>query len=328
MLFLGNSYTFYNDLDQRVAELFAAAGEAVEAERVANGGWRFVDHLEAIDAEGTPSAEALTRAHTWFVLQEQSQIPGFPQTQRELRDSLAAAVELDARAAGNGAGTLFLMTWGRRDGDSTNPDRYPDFPTMSALLDEGYLAYAAAASEDGSPAYVAPAGRAWTRVYEDVLAEGGDPLAAGSAFHGLYDADGSHPSPRGSFLTACVVYASLSGASPQGLPAPGDVPDAEYLAGVAADVVLNADDLTFPWTADAPEDTGGADSGGADSGTADSGDAAADSGDEDDVGGGAAEGGGCGCAAAGGAGREASLSAWWSGAAWLLLVGLLVRRRR
>jgi hypothetical protein len=328
MLFLGNSYTFYNDLDQRVAELFAAAGESVAAERVANGGWRFVDHLEAIDTAGTPSAEALTRAHTWFVLQEQSQIPGFPQAQREFRDSLAAAVELDARAAGNGAGTLFLMTWGRRDGDSTNPDRYPDFPTMSALLDEGYLAYAEAASEDGSPAYVAPAGRAWTRVYEDVLAEGADPLAAGSAFHGLYDADGSHPSPRGSFLTACVVYASLTGASPQGLPAPVGVPDADYLAGVAADVVLGADDLTFPWTADTPEDTGGADSGGVvDSGASDSGEAGADSGDADDVGG-TAEDGGCGCAAAGGSEPDRVPVARWSGGAWILALGLFWRRRR
>jgi hypothetical protein len=74
MLFLGNSYTFYNDFDRRVAELFAAAGEPVAAERIANGGWRFVDHLAAVDTAGTPSADAMSRPHDWVFLQEQSQI--------------------------------------------------------------------------------------------------------------------------------------------------------------------------------------------------------------------------------------------------------------
>jgi len=35
----------------------------------------------------------------------------------------------------------------------------------------------------------------------------------------LFDKDGSHPSPAGTYLTACVVYTVLSGKSPIGLPA-------------------------------------------------------------------------------------------------------------
>lgn len=319
MLFLGNSYTFYNDLDQRVAELFAAAGEPIAAERVANGGWRFADHLAALDTAGTPSADAMARPHDWVFLQEQSQIPGFPRAGAEYGESLAAAVELDARAAAAGAGTFFLMTWGRRDGDSTNPDRYPDFSTMQAHLEEGYLAYAAAAGEDGTPAYVAPAGRAWARVHDDLVAAGEDPLVVGSAFHALYVEDGSHPSPRGTWLTACVVYASLTGRSPEGLAAPPDIADADYLASVAADVVLGGDDLAYPWSGDDDTGTQG-DSGAQDSGEPDDSSVAGDTNDSTapNESGGAD---GCGCAAPGAGG-----SRWAATLLGALAVG--VGRRR
>jgi hypothetical protein len=43
-------------------------------------------------------------------------------------------------------------------------------------------------------------------------------LAADFKFS-LYAPDGSHPSPEGSYLAACVFYATLLGKSPEGLPA-------------------------------------------------------------------------------------------------------------
>jgi len=42
---------------------------------------------------------------------------------------------------------------------------------------------------------------------------------AGGADVGLYYEDGSHPSPNGSYLAACVFFATLYGESPEGLPA-------------------------------------------------------------------------------------------------------------
>lgn len=254
MLFVGNSYTQTNDLDRAVAEVFASAGEAVEASRLASGGWRFVDHLAAAGVAGSEHAVALAAPQDWVVLQEQSQIPGFPDGQADVEASRDAAVALDALAAGTGGGTLFLMTWGRRDGDPTNPTLYPDFPTMQAHLADGYLRYVALASADGTPAWVAPAGLAWQRVHDDVLAAGADPATPGSPFARLYLPDGSHPSPRGTYLTACVVYASLTGRSPEGLAAPAVVSDAPYLQAVAAAVVLQGAGIDYPWSL--PADTG------------------------------------------------------------------------
>lgn len=322
MLFLGNSYTFQNELDRAVADVFAAAGESVETVRLADPGWRFVDHLGAIATDGTDHAAAFGAPQDWVILQEQSQIPGFPDGQVDVEASRAAAVELDALAAGTGADTVFLLTWGRRDGDSTNPDIFPDFLTMQARLTEGYFAYVDLASADGTPAWVAPAGLAWQRVYEDVVADGGDPGDPESAFHGLYVDDGSHPSQRGTYLAACVLYATLTGRSPEGLDAPEVVPDAAYLQAVAAAVVLEGDGIAYPWSdGDDPGDTGGDDTARED-GDDTGGDTDGDDTAEDRDGGGPGDddaAGGCGCdAGARGVG-------WAAMAASALL---WVRRRR
>lgn len=256
MLFLGNSYTFQGELDRAVAEVFAAAGEEVAAERLANPGWRFVDHIAAIETEGSDHALAFAEAHDWVVLQEQSQIPGFPEGQSDFEESRDGAVILDGYAAGTGAQTMFLMTWGRRAGDDTNPEIFPDYLTMQAALAEGYTTYVAEASADGTQAWIAPAGLAWKRVYEDVVAGGGDPTDPTTAFGGLYVDDGSHPSMRGTYLAACVIYASVTGDSPVGLSAPEAVSDAAYLQQVAADVVLTGEGFEYIWETTDPGDTG------------------------------------------------------------------------
>jgi MYXO-CTERM domain-containing protein len=333
MLFLGNSYTFQNNLEAQVAAVFAAAGETVQAERLANPGWRFVDHEGAIETAGSDHALAFAEPHDWVILQEQSQIPGFPDGQVDVEASRDSAVVLDGYAAATGAQTMFLMTWGRRDGDNTNPDLYPDFETMQARLTDGYLTYVSLASADGTPAWVAPAGLAWARVYDDVVAGGGDPTAPDSPFYQLYVDDGSHPSPRGTYLAACVLYKSLTGRSPVGLDAPADIADAAYLQGVAeATVTEAADTLAFPW--EPADDTGVPDTGVPDTGVPDTGDDTSEDPDtasdlDDDTGvpdtsvddtddGDDNDAEGCGCTSGGGAGG------------WIVAVmaALGVRRRR
>ncbi|MCK6524260.1 hypothetical protein L6R49_22875 [Myxococcota bacterium] len=314
MLFLGNSYTFMGGLDEVTLALFLAGGGDVTATRLAEPGMRFVQHVAEIEREGSPWHTAFQSPQDWVFLQEQSQIPGFPEGQADLEESRAAAVALDGYAAGIGAQTMFVMTWGRRDGDSQNPDLYPDFVTMQAALAEGYTTYVAQASADGSPAWLAPAGLAWARVYEDELAAGADPLAVGGPFHALYIEDGSHPSERGTYLTACVIYASVTGLSPAGLPAPEAVTDAAYLQSVAAEVVLSGEGVDYPW--ETPDDTEAPDDTDDSAAPGDSG-ATDDSARPDPVA--PAEHEGCGCAQAPTGALQTLCVA---------LTGLLVTRRR
>lgn len=286
LLLLGNSYTQANDLDLRVDALLEEGQPAwapVDTARLADGGLTLVDHLDRATTSGTAWYEALSGSQTWtwVLLQDQSQVPGFPQTEPTWVASRDAALALDDLVEARGGQTWFLLTWGRRDGDSTNPEIYPDYLTMQAALEEGYRAYQSATSTPERPTWIAPAGPAFRVVYQSVLDGGGDPLDRESRFYALYQSDGSHPSPHGTYLVACVLYASLTGASPLGLGAPAEVAaDATWLQEAAWSAVSDTSlGYTYPWSGGG--ETGIPDTGAPDSGTLDS---ASETGDPADTG--------------------------------------------
>ncbi|HEX4931546.1 MAG TPA: MBL fold metallo-hydrolase [Gemmatimonadaceae bacterium] len=191
VLFIGNSYTYYNNLPAIVAD-FARTGRyerAVTVEMVAQGGASLRDHWM--------SGEALAaiRRGTWdyVVLQEQSMLgvmlaDGAPSVNDP--DHFHAYARLFAREiAGAGATPVFYLTWARK--------------ATPALQQRLTSAYAAIARETG--ARLAPAGIAWQGV-----------RAARPTLE-LYDPDGTHPSPAGSYLAAATLWATISGTPARGL---------------------------------------------------------------------------------------------------------------
>lgn len=230
ILLIGNSYVAFNQLDILLAGLLnddPAVG-AVDVVSVTRGGYRLIEH--AVDA-ATPGSRlhdqlaAPGSAWTAVVLQEQSQIPGFPADHPQRIEMVEGATRLHTLAGAAGAQTVLMLTWGRRDGDDRNPQRFPDFATMQALLTAGYTEVAAAL--DG--AIVAPAGPGFGVVR----------AADEAAFGGLYTADGSHPSLAGSYLAAAVLYRTLTGrpAAARGW-APEGLADAERLRAWADQAAL------------------------------------------------------------------------------------------
>ncbi len=218
LLFIGNSYIASNDLPGTVSSLLQASLPVVDVrtESHAPGGRWFTDHLA--EADGSRGETALsqwltTDAVGWHhvFLQEQSQIPGFYDLADEYDASMEAFLVLNTlvAAAPGQPETLLLMTWGRRDGDSTNSVLYPDFLAMQARIEEGYRRYAAAGSSEERTVWIVPAGLAFQAVYEQDLAQGEKPEAEGSCFHQLYSGDGSHPSPLGTWVAAATIVAVL-----------------------------------------------------------------------------------------------------------------------
>jgi hypothetical protein len=188
LLFIGNSFTNRNDLPGLLTRLAAAASparEVVTAKVIANGA-SLRQHWNAGEAL------RLLQEQPWdgVVLQEQSTLPvKNPGRYHENVCLFHEAIRKeDAR-------TLLYLTWARQNAPET----------QQALND----AVAQIAREAG--ATVAPVGPAWERVRQ----EGPGP--------NLYDADGSHPSPAGSYLAACVFYATLFELTPEGLPAPEEL---------------------------------------------------------------------------------------------------------
>ncbi len=192
VLFIGNSYTYFNNLPEIFAKLAQAGGRgAVEAVMAAPGGWRLKDHWEKGDAR-----RILGRGRFDFVvLQEQSllgtalYLDGRPRVgSDEFFHAFATRWAAEIRAAG--AVPVFYLTWARKI-----------VPEDQTALNRAYLRAAAE-----SRAKIAPAGLAWAEV-----------LKRHPAIELYYD-DGSHPSPAGSYLAACAVYAAIFGRNPRGLP--------------------------------------------------------------------------------------------------------------
>jgi hypothetical protein len=180
ILFIGNSYTSYNGgLDKQLEGLAPAVGTAC----LAAGGFSLESHWK----DGR-ALEALRGAKWDFVvLQEQSQTP--VSNQKSFREF---AGHFDEAIRTAGARTVLLMTWER-----------PDSVVYGATTTN--LARAINAAGTALGAKVAPAGLAFARS----LREKPDLV--------LYGKDG-HPTRHGTYLAACVLYATIFVRSPVGNP--------------------------------------------------------------------------------------------------------------
>lgn len=192
ILFIGNSYSYFNNLPEIIAKLAEAGYQSnVETRMVAPGGWRLRDHWE--------KGEALKALHDskwdYVVLQEQSTLG--VNYFLEGRTRIAGdevfkpyAQKWAAEIRKTGAIPVFYLTWARK----ANPE------------DQAALNYAYINVAKVSGARVAPVGIAWSRVREQLPALE------------LFINDGSHPSPAGSYLAGCTLYATIFHQSPIGLP--------------------------------------------------------------------------------------------------------------
>jgi len=193
ILFIGNSYTFTNDLPSMFAKLACAGGQKVETAMAAEGGWTLADH-----AASSQTLEKL-KQQKWdvVILQEQSEIPALEYYRTQSMYPAARLLVSEIKAVD--AQAMFFMTWGYRDGlPSAGLQTYND---MQAQL---YVGYVGIAKELGVA--VAPVGNAWFKGRNQ-----SSPLD-------LWQDDGSHPNEKGTYLTACVFFAVIFHQSPQGLP--------------------------------------------------------------------------------------------------------------
>lgn len=224
VLFLGNSYTYVNDLPNLIKSIANSFGDELYFDQNTPGGYTLEGHA------GNATTQSKIKLNPWdyVIIQAQSQEPSFPDAQVN-SNTLPYAVQLADSVYSNNfcSEVMFYMTWGREDGD---PQWGPisTFEGMNDRLRSAYLRFAD--SVDGS---VSPVGSAWRYVREN------HPTIQ------LYAGDGSHPSYEGSYLAACTFYASLFRSSPVGSSFIGSLPQAtaDILQNAAALTVLPADSL-------------------------------------------------------------------------------------
>ena len=206
VLFVGNSYTYVNDLPSMIQALAAAdrGARPVEISRVLKGGAQLQWHWTGKGRGGKPvktHARAVIekRRFDFVVIQEQSQMPALnPAVTVRYAELLCQAVRK------RGAMPVMFMTWARKGAMKDPRGGKPPWPPekMQAALAATYIQ----AGKQGH-ALVAPVGLAWAAVRK------GRPEMV------LHKGDGSHPGAHGSYLAACVFHAVLTGRTPVGLPA-------------------------------------------------------------------------------------------------------------
>jgi hypothetical protein len=200
VLFVGNSFTFGNDLPCVVAELALSLDPPLRLEvgMVARDGMTLETHWLGGQVARRP------REKPWdvVVLQEQSSRPITDPALMEthVRRFAAAARRVDARV-------VLFQTWARVNEPETEKPRAATYRRIA----------------DAVGAKVAPVGAAWS------LARAEHPGIR------LHAADGLHASLAGSYLAASVLLGVLAGRSPVGATATssGDPGSAELLQTLA-----------------------------------------------------------------------------------------------
>ena len=185
ILFVGNSYTYFWNLPQSVQSMAVSQGYSYTIRQSTAGGsnlgqhWRGEKSLESVEMIRSGEYDVI-------ILQDHSmQAINHP-------DSLMIYMEkLGALAEEQEAESYLYMTWSRE----WNP----------FMLDQIKTRYTEASAS--LKANIVPVGPAW-----DLSRELRPDLQ-------LYHPDGSHPSPTGTYLSACVMFSVLTGQSPVGLPA-------------------------------------------------------------------------------------------------------------
>ena len=193
VLFIGNSYTYFNNLPQMLAGLANAATPAqpFEAEMVTVGGAT----LKRLWEQGEALAAIKRGGWAFVVLQEQSTLGTAPMVDGKVQIADPKTFHeyarlFDAEIKKAGAQTVFYLTWARQNA-----------PETQAQLTAAYTAIAKELK-----AMLVPVGPAWAAALQK------QPQLA------LHIADKSHPTAAGTYLAACVFYATLTGRPATNLP--------------------------------------------------------------------------------------------------------------
>jgi len=189
VLFIGNSYTYFNNLAQTVSALSDSTNLVIRADHSTYPGAKLADHYFGIN--GLKSVEKIRSGkYKAVVLQSFSMQPV------QAPDSLIKYAALLADLAKKSGSKVYLYeTWAR--------EKVPQYQT------EITKTYTEAAKK--TDATVVPVGSVWKLARETY------PLVR------LFREDGSHPSPLGTYLTAMVFVREFTGEFPK-----GNTPDLFY----------------------------------------------------------------------------------------------------
>lgn len=198
ILFIGNSFTFANDLPQLLKTVASQADVDIEVGSVLRGGAYLHEFADPAHELGKRLVEYYpSKKWDYIVLQDQSFNPAGD------AGDFYAAVDKLCEMFTNGEKLLFYSTWAYRDGTKKLSDTGMTYAGMLEALSSAY--------------------RRAADIHGGLRVPVGDAFAMVAAEHSdidLYTEDDYHPSLCGTYLAACLFYRAVSGKSPLTLMTP------------------------------------------------------------------------------------------------------------
>jgi hypothetical protein len=182
VLFIGNSYTYVNNLPQMIADVASSTGNNLIFDSSTPGGAFLCDQVMFQNYSGVSKIK--NGGWDYIVMQDQSlAYTGYIPTY------VNCAYRLDTIIKNYNpcAHTMFYVTWGRESGMT-----FGSYHAMDSVIESNYMIAA-----DSLGFETTPVGAIWRYLktnHPSVI---------------LFDADGSHPSLAGSYAAACGFYTTL-----------------------------------------------------------------------------------------------------------------------
>ena len=202
ILFVGNSHTYVNSVPTMVKKLCSKNGISAKITTVVHSGYSlynyaYPDKSDSEQVRLSKKLKTLLKSKEWdYVVLQDYRYGGVKNTAQTKK----AVQALQPLIKKSGAQMVFYVTWAPKEGHS-------DYRNGWAATPEDYLSKKADlfyALADKYKAALAPSGIAFMRA-NTLLPE-----------VELYRSDKVHASTAGSYLSACVIYATLFNKSPEG----------------------------------------------------------------------------------------------------------------
>ena len=194
ILFIGNSYTYFNDMPTLFSRLCGCNGKQAQVFSVTKGGRKLHENLDSAD-QTTRELEAVVQQNPMdvVILQEHSVLPitDF--------DRFSANIKSLMEKIGPARYVLY-QTWARKAGAEFLQEHKLTPHTMAVKLQEAYAKLADTVGADR-----APVGQCFLEISET------------HPEIDLYDPDLTHPSYAGSCLSAMTHYRTIFGEIPADL---------------------------------------------------------------------------------------------------------------
>ncbi|MCT4616253.1 MAG: PKD domain-containing protein [Marinifilaceae bacterium] len=198
VLFLGNSYTSYNNLPEMVKLMAESSGDKLTYDKNTPGGCNLQNHANSqVNHDKINSKD-----WDYVVIQAQSQELSWGEdyntgTQYDYINNLYNKIKTNNA----NSDILFYMTWGRKYGDINNCNNFPWTCTYEGMDEAIRTAYLNMAKYFHSS--VSPVSVVWREIINN--------------HHeiNLYYSDDNHPSKIGSYTAACCFYTMIFNKDPK-----------------------------------------------------------------------------------------------------------------